>query len=151
MKKIAIILAATFLCSCQASKSNILFYDSNNFALSVSSAPTNGTPEVILGYKSNSVALVPAQPDNLTESMVSGMSETKDGESKSGQYDQYFDAERHNEDGNTNKDALSVFASFTSDSRNSNRGFGRLFATGLAAQELAANYFEDQTAIEPTP
>ena len=115
--------AASVLAGCSTyPNAPLVFYQATTVGISASTTGSSATPELSLGYRDTDVALVPVTDQNGQQ--IRGRNPTGTGGT-------YF------------SDAMSVFGQFQVNANAgtaTNAGLGKFFATGLAAQDLAAGF-----------
>lgn len=123
------LVVITLMSGCASYKNELVFGESSDFSIGLHPAPAGGL-DFNLGYKQTDIAVVPvAVLDSSREIRQRRAKENED-------------------DDKAKKDAISVFGQFSASStRSPSDGekpprvtFGRFFATGMAAQNLAEGY-----------
>jgi hypothetical protein len=124
MNKAFAIPLAVLLGGCAAAPKNmpLLFGQSQTVGISIGGSASDQGAEFVLGYKDKNIALVPV---------------TSGDDAKTPIHATINQANTH-----TSTDAMSVFGQFEVNARGSQRDveLGKFFATGVAAQELAAGF-----------
>lgn len=117
-------LAVAHLAGCAQMPKNmpLLFGQSQTVGISIGGSASDQGAEFVLGYKDKNVALVPVSSGDDAQARI--------------------EATIDQANAHTSHDALSVFGQFEATARGSNREveLGKFFATGVAAQELAAGF-----------
>ncbi|MDM0107955.1 hypothetical protein QTH97_23610 [Variovorax sp. J22R24] len=120
---------ALFLAGCGATNPPLMFGDMTTFGLRLGNDTSTGGASVSLGYKAQSIAVVPVSvlDENGVAKLLKGHGQGADGSMEK-------------------VDAMSVFASFESDApassgpKGSTVHLGQVFSTGVAAQALTEGY-----------
>ncbi|MEP3847717.1 MAG: hypothetical protein ABJM43_20415 [Paracoccaceae bacterium] len=114
------------LTGCENLEDRVVFAQAHTVGISVSQSQTAPTPEFVVGYKDTNVALLPTVARDS-----SGKTTTLGGVSKN--------------QGSEFNETFSVFGQFQANAASKQAGspdvsLGKFFATGLAAQKLAAGF-----------
>lgn len=121
---LSLVGVAILLGGCAAAPKNmpLLFGQSQTLGISIGGSASDQGAEFVLGYKDKNIALVPVTSGDDAKHPINAT---------------INQANTH-----TSTDAMSVFGQFEVSARGSQRDveLGKFFATGVAAQELAAGF-----------